>query len=94
MMRPLRCGADTSSRFANPRSKSLAIPKPVNTPPNTADCRSTNTNWNPVYPPRKSNPGTCLSRDRPPANATKFASGNSIGGSNSDGFLSRMVDWR
>jgi hypothetical protein len=47
-MIPPRCGAETSSRFAKPRSKSRAIPNPAKTPPNAADCRSTNTNWNAV----------------------------------------------
>ena len=37
-------------RRANPLSKSRAIENPVNTPPNAADWRSTNTNWKAVYP--------------------------------------------
>ena len=36
------------SRRLKPFSKSAAIPKPVNTPPNAADCRNTKTNWNAV----------------------------------------------
>ena len=47
-MMPSRFGAASSSRRAKPFSKSDAIPKPVNTPPNADACRSTNTNWNAV----------------------------------------------
>jgi len=43
-IRPLRCGAATRSRRANPFSKSRAIPKPVKTPPNAADWSRTKTN--------------------------------------------------
>ena len=45
---PLRFGDASSSRLPKPLSKSRAIPKPVKTPPNAADWRSTNTNWNEV----------------------------------------------
>ena len=45
---PLRFGAASISRRMNPLSKSRAIPKPVNTPANAADCKRTNTNWNAV----------------------------------------------
>ena len=47
---PVRCGAARSRRRAKPVSKSRAIPNPVKTPPNAADCSSTKTNWNAVYP--------------------------------------------
>jgi hypothetical protein len=47
-MIPVRCGAASRSRRANPVSKSRAIPKPVNTPPKAADWSSTNTNWKAV----------------------------------------------
>ena len=47
-MIPYRFGAASSSRRANPFSKSDAIPKPVNTPPNADAWISTNTNWNAV----------------------------------------------
>ena len=47
-MIPLRRGALSISRRANPESKSRATANPVNTPPNAADCRNTNTNWNDV----------------------------------------------
>ena len=47
-MMPSRFGAASSSRRAKPFSKSDAIPKPVNTPPNADACSSTNTNWNAV----------------------------------------------
>ena len=45
---PLRRGAASMSRFANPPSKSRATPNPVKTPLNAADWRSTKTNWNAV----------------------------------------------
>ena len=45
---PSRFGAASISRRAKPRSKSAATAKPVKTPPNAADCSSTNTNWNAV----------------------------------------------
>ena len=44
----MRFGAASSSRRAKPFSKSRAIPKPVNTPPNAADWTSTKQNWNAV----------------------------------------------
>jgi hypothetical protein len=48
MTMPPRLGAASISRFANPPSKSRAMPNPVKTPLNAADCRRTNTNWNAV----------------------------------------------
>ena len=45
---PLRFGAASSSRRAKPLSKSRAIPNPVKTPPNAADCSNTKTNWKAV----------------------------------------------
>ena len=45
---PARRGAASMSRLANPPSKSRATPKPVKTPLNAADWRSTKTNWNAV----------------------------------------------
>jgi hypothetical protein len=44
----LRLVAASMKRLPKPVSKSRAIPKPVNTPPNAADCSSTKTNWNAV----------------------------------------------
>jgi hypothetical protein len=41
-------GAASSSRRANPLSKSPAIEKPLNTPPNAAACISTKPNWKAV----------------------------------------------
>ena len=43
-----RCGAARKRRRVKPLSKSRAIEKPVNTPPNAADWRKTKTNWNAV----------------------------------------------
>ena len=45
---PSRLGAASSSRREKPDSKSAAIEKPVNTPPNADACSSTKTNWNAV----------------------------------------------
>ena len=47
-MIPLRRGAPSISLRAKPDSKSRATAKPVKTPPNAADCRNTNANWNEV----------------------------------------------
>jgi hypothetical protein len=43
-------GAASSRRRAKPLSKSRAMPKPVKTPPKTADWSRTNANWKAVYP--------------------------------------------
>ena len=42
---PVRFGAASSRRRANPDSKSRAIPKPVKTPPNAADWIRTKQKW-------------------------------------------------
>ena len=86
---PSRFGAASISRRAKPFSKSVAIPKPVNTPPNALACSSTKTNWNAVYPDGKSKPGTLPMFDRPPANATKKNSGKIRLGSSSCGFFKK-----
>ena len=41
-----RSPAARNSRRVKPESKSAPIEKPMNTPPNAADCSSTKTNWN------------------------------------------------
>ena len=70
-----------------PLSKSRAIPNPVKTPANAADCSRMKTNWNAVYPVGKSNPGICETRERPPANAVKKKSGNASEGSRNAGLV-------
>ena len=45
---PTQEDAASIKRRMKPVSQSRAIPKPVNTPANAADCSSTNTNWNAV----------------------------------------------
>ena len=46
--RRIMLGAPSRSRRVKPFSKSAAMPKPVNTPPNADACSSTKTNWNAV----------------------------------------------
>ncbi len=43
-----RLGAASIMRRPKPDSKSRAIEKPMNTPPNAEACISTKTNWNAV----------------------------------------------
>ena len=82
---PPRFGAPSRRRRANPNSKSAAIPKPVNTPPNALAWKQTKTNWNEVYPAGKSKFGALLIPERPPANAVKKKSGKSTLGTRSAG---------
>src|SRR6266516_3426514 len=91
---PLRFGAASISRRMKPLSKSRAMPKPVKTPENAADCSRTNTNWKAVYPSGKSNPGTCRIRANPPTNAVKKKSGNSSDGNRKDGFVKNVCACR
>ena len=66
----------------------------MKTPPNAADWSSTKTNWKAVYPDGKSNPGTCATRESPPANAVKKKSGKMIEGTSSDGFVKTFFNVR
>src|SRR5436189_3197336 len=77
-----------------PVSKSRAMPKPVNTPENAADCSTTKTNWKAVYPSGKSKPGTSVMRESPPTKAVKKKSGNSSDGRMNDGFVKKVCTWR
>src|SRR5205814_2904376 len=91
---PTRFGAASIKRRMKPDSQSRAMPKPVKTPENAADCSTTNTNWNAVYPVGKLKPGTSLIRDRPPTKAVKKNSGKRTDGRKKDGFVKKLCACR
>jgi hypothetical protein len=66
---------------------------PVYAPLRATACKRLQTNWKAVYPAEKSKPGTCSTRESPPAKATKKKRGNSVGVRNA-ALVKNLYTWR